>query len=110
MRVDEVVGMLKQVTIAFFALSQALLGLSSGVTKMFLFQGLLDCLSQAREPVFEQVVRGALLHTLYGPFLAEIATDNDERHVKPTLLHVPQSTKCIELRQVVIGENDVQGL
>ncbi len=51
-----------------------------------------------------------MLHTLHGHFLAEIPTDNDKWHVKPALLHVPQGTECVELRQVVIGENDVQGL
>jgi hypothetical protein len=77
---------------------------------VLLFQCLPYCLSQAREPVFEQVVCRALLHTLHGHFLAELPTDNDEWHIQPALLHVPQGTERVKLWQMVIGENDVQGL
>src|SRR2546425_3529822 len=82
---DTLDRVLENTAIFLFRLPQVLLGLASGVTEVVLCQCLPDGLSQACEPVFEQVIRRAVRHTLHGHFLAEVPTDNDEWHVQPAL-------------------------
>ena len=73
-----------------------------------LFQRAFDGIAQPRNPVLEQIIRGAAPHGFHGGLLAHGSGNQDERKVqtaRPQQLHRPQTG---ELRQGIIGQDDVR--
>ncbi len=63
---------------------------------------------QAMEPGLEQVVGGAAPQALHGGILADCARDQDERGVGRESARDLQCGEAIELRQGVVGQDDVR--
>jgi hypothetical protein len=80
------------------------------VTEAFFVHSFSYGLSQSRQPIFEQIVGRAGLHTLDGTFFADTARHNDKGHIHSALFQMFEGPLRIELGQGIISQDDVQVL
>ena len=80
----------------------------SVVTEAFFVHGFSYGLSQSRQPIFEQIVGRAVLHTLDGAFFADTARHNDKGHIQSAFLQMLEGPLRIELRKGVISQDNIQ--
>ena len=106
--VDQVRGVLGQPPEALFAGAQGGLSRLALVALLLLLQGVGHRLPQARQAVLEQVIGRALLHDLHRHFLADAAGNHNEGDIQLALLEQVQGGQGVELRQGIIGDDQVQ--
>ena len=78
------------------------------VTFFDFLQGMADRRPQPANPVFQQIIRRALLHGYHRRFLANGARYDDERDFQSALLQQGQCAQPAKLRHRIIRENQVQ--
>ena len=76
--------------------------------RLFLFQGDLDGRSDSPDVLLEHVIHRPGLHALHGGLLVDRARHDDEWHVRGVLLRQSQGLHAVEVRQTVIGKDDVR--
>jgi len=77
------------------------------VTQPLLLQRLLDGLAEPGETILQQVVGGALAHGGDGQFLTDAPRHDDEGNVEAALDEQGQRAVAVELRQAVIGTDEI---
>ncbi len=90
-----------------FACFERGLSLAPFEVQTALLQGDLHSRSQPRQPILEHVVACPELHALRRGFVAELAGHHDERNGPARLPKHAERPYCVELRQRVIGKDDV---
>ena len=84
------------------------LGKALPAAEVRLPNGVLDRGSQPADPVLEDVVRGALADGGHREVIADGPRDDDEGNIEPGLFHQLQGADRVELRLVVVGQDQVQ--
>ncbi len=99
----------------FHQLAVARLTLTQGVDRLLalpaqclLAERVADGALQAAHAIFQQVIDRAMLQALDRRFFADGARHNDQRYLQLALPQYIQRLQHVELRQRIIGENDIQ--
>lgn len=74
-----------------------------------LFQGVRHGQTEAIEPVFQQIIADPPLDAFGNQFIAQRARNDDVRNIEFRFLQRLERVQAVELRQVVVGEDDVDG-
>ncbi len=104
---DRVGRMLDQAPIALLALTDGFFHRMLFVAEPLFLQRIVDRRDQPGIAILDQVVVRPLLHATHGVFLADRAGDDDKRDVKLSLAQQFQGPQGVELRQAVIGQDDL---
>ncbi|MEO8409663.1 MAG: hypothetical protein ABI478_03765 [Propionivibrio sp.] len=71
-------------------------------------QGASDCIRQTADPVFHNVIIGAIVQTLHRCFFAHGAGDENEGALGIGRPKQPQCAQPVESEQLVVGQNKVR--